>query len=154
MTAPPIPAPLHAYLERLQAIRSGLHPSLIAKLDSGWVILGDSQFLPGYCLLIADPVVATLNELRGPARQHFLQDVARVGDAVLQVTAALRINYQILGNLCPALHAHIIPRYSWEEPSNLTSPNALYFQTSPPRFDQQQHADLLLRLAAALKAAG
>jgi diadenosine tetraphosphate (Ap4A) HIT family hydrolase len=34
-----------------------------------------------------------------------------IGDALLEVTAAYRINYEILGNTEPALHAHIFPRY-------------------------------------------
>ena len=37
--------------------------------------------------------------------------MATIGDALLEVTGAFRINYEILGNLEPALHAHIIPRY-------------------------------------------
>jgi diadenosine tetraphosphate (Ap4A) HIT family hydrolase len=37
-----------------------------------------------------------------------------VGDALLAVTDAYRINYETLGNSEPALHTHIIPRYRTE----------------------------------------
>ncbi len=40
--------------------------------------------------------------------------MSRVGDALLKVTDACRINYAILGNSNPILHAHIVPRYSSE----------------------------------------
>lgn len=36
-------------------VRSGDHPAVIAKLRSGYVTMAESQFLPGYCLLLADP---------------------------------------------------------------------------------------------------
>lgn len=42
--------------------------------------------------------------------------MAALGDAVLAVTSAERINYEILGNVDPALHAHVIPRHATEEP--------------------------------------
>ncbi len=41
-------------------------------------------------------------------------DVLRIGDALLAVTGAHRINYETLGNSEPALHTHIIPRYANE----------------------------------------
>ncbi|MGD0749887.1 MAG: hypothetical protein ABSA23_00600 [Anaerolineales bacterium] len=44
--------------------------------------------------------------------------MALVGDALLEVTGAYRINYGILGNSDPFLHAHIVPRYL-TEPENL-----------------------------------
>ena len=34
-----------------------------------------------------------------------------MGDAILEVTGAARINYEIARQQRPALHVHIIPRY-------------------------------------------
>ena len=82
---------------------------VVARVKSGWVVLGDPQILPGYCLLLPDPVVPHLNALERDARRAFLEEMARVGDAVLAVTGAERINYEILGNVEPALHAHVFP---------------------------------------------
>jgi diadenosine tetraphosphate (Ap4A) HIT family hydrolase len=69
------------------------------------------QFLRGYCILRAVPTVASLNELSPAQRAQFLTDMARVGDALLAVTGAARVNYGIFGNFDPTLHAHIVPRY-------------------------------------------
>jgi GNAT superfamily N-acetyltransferase/diadenosine tetraphosphate (Ap4A) HIT family hydrolase len=41
----------------------------------------------------------------------FIQDVQRAGDALLRVTGAVRINYEIHANSMPHLHAHLFPRY-------------------------------------------
>jgi diadenosine tetraphosphate (Ap4A) HIT family hydrolase len=77
-------------------------------------VLGDSQFLPGYSLLLPDPVVPSLNDLPHDRRTQFLQDMAAVGDALLKVTDTIRINYAIYGNADAALHAHIFARYRSE----------------------------------------
>lgn len=111
----PYPTLIH---ERVAQCNAGQYPKAVAQMKSGWVVLGDSQFLKGYCLLLPDPVVAHLNDFAGETRQQFLSDMAALGDAVLAVTGALRINYEMLGNLQPALHAHVFPRYD-NEPDDL-----------------------------------
>ena len=103
---------------RVEAARCGKHPSLVARLPSGWAVLGDKQVLKGYCLLLPDPVVPHLNALTGADRLQFLGDMAKLGDAILHVTGAVRINYEMLGNLEPALHAHVVPRH-FNEPVTL-----------------------------------
>src|ERR1700759_3729411 len=96
---------------QVAAAREGREPRVIARLYSGWAVFGERQFLRGYALLLPDPVVPTLNALGAQQRAAYLQDVARLGDAVLKLTGAARINYAILGNQDPALHTHVIPRY-------------------------------------------
>lgn len=102
--------------EQVDAARRGELARVVAKMASGWAVLGDPQITRGYCLLLPDPVVRDLNELTGAAREQFLHDMASLGDAVLAVTGAERINYEILGNVEPALHAHVVPRHANEDP--------------------------------------
>jgi diadenosine tetraphosphate (Ap4A) HIT family hydrolase len=100
--------------QRVAAARRSENPYVIAKMASGWLVIGDVQPLDGYCLLLADPVVESLNALVGAERQAYLTDMARIGDALLAVTRAYRINYETLCNFEPSLHTHIIPRYASE----------------------------------------
>ncbi len=135
---------------RVDLLRAGRDPTFVARLPSGWAVLGDPQVLPGYCLLLPDPVVPTLNALTGAGRAAFLTDMAALGDAVLAVTHAVRINYALFGNLEPALHAHVIPRYHDEpEPLRSAQPWA-YDWKAAPAFDPEQHRDLGNRIHAAL----
>jgi diadenosine tetraphosphate (Ap4A) HIT family hydrolase len=135
---------------RVDALRAGRDPSFVARLASGWAVLGNPQVLPGYCLLLPDPVVPTLNALAGAERATFLGDMAALGDAVLAVTGALRINYAVFGNLDPALHAHVIPRYH-DEPEGLrTAQPWAYDWSVAPAFDPERHRDLGNRIHAAL----
>jgi diadenosine tetraphosphate (Ap4A) HIT family hydrolase len=100
--------------ERVAAARRGENPYVIAKLPSGWLVMGDVQPLDGYVLLLADPVVESPNALGREARIQYSLDTIRIGDALLAVTGAYRINYETLGNSEPSLHTHIIPRYMAE----------------------------------------
>lgn len=103
---------IHRHVEEA---RSG-GPRVIARMASGWAVMGESQLLPGYCLLLPDPVVGSLNELPPAERAVYLDEMALLGDAVARASALKprRINYEILGNLEPALHAHLFPRYDSE----------------------------------------
>jgi len=74
--------------ERVELARRGANETVICRLPSGWAVMGDVQFLPGYCLLLADPVVASLNDLDDARRAEFLRDMAHLGDAILQVTGS------------------------------------------------------------------
>ncbi|HTB66793.1 MAG TPA: HIT domain-containing protein [Steroidobacteraceae bacterium] len=128
--------------QQVVAAREGKDPRVVARLFCGWVVFGERQFVRGYVLLLPDPVVPTLNALGAKERGQFLLDMARLGDALLKVTNALRINYAILGNLEPALHAHVIPRYA-EEPEALRTahPWAHDWQAAP-LFDRGEYAAL------------
>jgi diadenosine tetraphosphate (Ap4A) HIT family hydrolase len=123
---------------------------LIARMSSGWAVLGTAQFLRGYSLLLPDPVVPHLNAMPTIYREQFLQDMAALGDAVLKVTGALRINYAMFGNAEPALHAHVVPRYTDEAPELRTAHPWAYDWTNAAQFDQPMHAVLLRQLRAVL----
>lgn len=130
--------------ERVAAARRDENPFVIGPMRSGWAVMGDEQLLTGYALLLADPVVGSLNALHGEARTQFLEDMAALGDAVLAATGARRINYAIYGNLVPELHAHVIPRSDNEPEKFRTAPYWLYpsaeREASP--FDARQHEPL------------
>jgi diadenosine tetraphosphate (Ap4A) HIT family hydrolase len=119
---------------------------VVCRMPSGWAVLGDPQILPGYCLLLSDPVVPDLNALGGESRRQFLEDMGRLGDAVLAEMAAERINYEILGNLEPALHAHVIPRYTWEVPERRRTAVWSHDWGAAPAFAAEQDGPLAGRL--------
>ena len=111
--------PPHAIQRRVDRIRAGEDPELLARMPSGWAILGKYQPEPlrGCCMLLPDPVVASPNDLTEPQRAAFFCDLVRIGDAVLGVTGAERINYLVLCNQVPELHGHCVPRFANEDPT-------------------------------------
>jgi diadenosine tetraphosphate (Ap4A) HIT family hydrolase len=137
------------------AARAGRNPRVIARLRSGWAVFGERQFVRGYVLLLPDPVVPDLNALAVPERDAFLGDMGRLGDALLEVSGAWRINYAIFGNEQPALHAHVIPRYSHEPEALRARHPWCYDWNAAPLFARpacQELADGLLRVLERLKA--
>jgi diadenosine tetraphosphate (Ap4A) HIT family hydrolase len=135
---------------RVDRLRAGEDPTFIERLPSGWAVMSEQQVLIGYCLLLPDPVVPNLNALGGEARRAFLDDMAALGDAVLAATGAIRINYAILGNLDPALHAHVIPRYANEPAENRTAHPWTYEWSRAPRFDPVAQAELVAAIRTRL----
>lgn len=138
--------------ERLAQLERGENPAFIARMAGGFAVMGDSQFLPGYCLLLAFPQVEKLNDLAGAERAQFLEDMARLGDAVLKATGCKRINYSIYGNLDPFLHAHVFPRYEDEDPAYATAPPMSIpgeVRAAVP-FDPLAHGELMAKIRANL----
>jgi len=139
--------------QRVRAAQSNENPTVICRMPSGWAVIGDHQFIPGYTLLLPDPVVADLNSLTGTRRTRFLDDMALIGDALLEVTPAYRINYEILGNSDQALHAHIFPRF-WSEPEAARAVPVWMGYTSQERcsrpFDIRRDQDLIDTIAGSI----
>lgn len=130
---------------RVEQTRRGENPTVICRMTSGWAVLGDSQFLRGYSLL-PDPVVPDLNAPDTPGRTRFLLDMTLLGDALLEVTDAARINYSIFSNSDAALHAHVAPRYSSEPETLRRGPPSFYDRKTAPKFDPERDAALISQL--------
>jgi diadenosine tetraphosphate (Ap4A) HIT family hydrolase len=98
----------------------------MARMRSGFAVIGDTQHLPGYSLLLTDdPAVNHLTDLDWERRKEFLFDLSLLGEAVERACrdgGLRRINYEVLGNAEPILHGHVHPRYDWEPPDKITGP--------------------------------
>ncbi|MFI1003285.1 HIT family protein [Streptomyces galbus] len=118
--------------DRIGAALRGENPTVLRRLESGFAVIGDVQFLPGYCVLLVDePGVQRLSDLPRPKRLAFLSAMDRLGGAVERACGRLdpgfrRVNLEILGNTDPFLHAHVWPRYEWEPAELVGKPVWLY----------------------------
>jgi len=146
--------PLTAIHAQVVAAREGRDPRVIARLFSGWAVFGEQQFVRGYALLLPDPVVPNLNALGARERIAFLSDMSRLGDALLKVTGATRINYAIFGNQEPALHAHVIPRYGDEPEALRTAQPWAYDWSAAPVFERAAYHELASNLLRELTRLG
>jgi diadenosine tetraphosphate (Ap4A) HIT family hydrolase len=146
-----LPTAIH---RRVADARAGRDDTVLGRCASGWAVFGQRQFVPGYLLLLPDPVVPDLNALPAERRAQFLLDMSRLGDALMRVAAPVRINYAIFGNVEPALHAHVIPRYRTEpEPMQTQHPWA-YDWNAASEFDVAAMAPLATSLRAELSRLG
>ena len=143
----PVETAIH---RRVADARAGRDNTVLGRCASGWAVFGHQQFVEGYLLLLPDPVVPDLNALTPERRAQFLLDMSHLGDALVRTTAPLRINYAIFGNLEPALHAHVIPRYR-NEPENLRTQHPwTYDWSKAPTYDPMVATPLMRALRTEL----
>jgi diadenosine tetraphosphate (Ap4A) HIT family hydrolase len=146
--------------DRIGSALRGENPTVLTRLGSGFAVIGDTQFLPGYCVLLTDdPLVNRLTDMPRERRLEFLADMDLLAEAVSNVCSRRdrgfnRINYQILGNTDHYLHAHVHARYSWE-PAELTGRPWSHYpaetRDAPATMLGPQHDDLRADLTAEIE---
>lgn len=92
----------------------------ITELDDCYVVLNRDQFFPGYSFVLAKAHVTELFHLDVATRQGIIEEVNRVAAALHRVFKPTKINYELLGNMVPHMHWHLVPRFSddplWPKP--------------------------------------
>ncbi len=97
----------------------------IAELEHSYLLLNRDQFFTGYCLLFTKSHVTELFHLDKAVRQGLMEEVNMVARALFDCFAPAKINYELLGNMAPHIHWHVVPRFSsdplwprpiWSEP--------------------------------------
>lgn len=86
----------------------------IVELKYSYVILNRDQFFPGYTLLFSKSHVTELFYLDREVRVGLMEEVSRVAKAVYEAFSPAKINYELLGNMVPHIHWHIVPRFASE----------------------------------------
>ena len=87
------------------------HGYFVADLAASRLRLGLEQHVPGYCVLIARRHVREPYQLDAAERAAYFEDLMRVGAALERVYRADKLNFSLLGNGNPHLHAHVQPRF-------------------------------------------
>ena len=147
--------------DRVGAALEGRNPTVLRRMRAGFAVIGDVQFLPGYCVLISDARgVDRLTDLPRSRRLEFLADLDELGEAVETVCGRRdplfrRVNLEIQGNYDAFLHAHVWPRYEWEGPDLVWRPVALHpleewRDPSPDTVLGPQHDELRTELGTEL----
>lgn len=92
----------------------------IVELDHSYAILNRDQFFPGYTLLFTKEHVTELFHLDRAVRTGLMEEVSRVAAALYAVFQPAKINYELLGNMVPHIHWHLVPRFAgdplWPRP--------------------------------------
>jgi diadenosine tetraphosphate (Ap4A) HIT family hydrolase len=143
--------------DRISAAQRDENPLVMARMRSGFAVIGDTQHLPGYSLLlIDDPSVNHLTDLTWEHRKEFLFDLSLIGEALQQACrdGLRRINYDVLGNAVPVLHGHVHPRYEWEPPDKISVPVWRYpkeERNAPEHeYSDEKHGELRATITAEL----
>ena len=69
--------------DRIGSALRGENPTVIARMPGGFAVMGDPQWLPGYCVLLTDnPKAERLSDLSNAERSAYLGSMADLGEAV------------------------------------------------------------------------
>lgn len=128
---------------------SPAHPDLVAELPASWLLLGDHQALPGYCVLWSKAHVKELHELEPAAYDAFMRDLRQASAAVAKATACWKLNTVSLGNVVQHAHVHLYPR-SAMDPERLKHP-FVHEADFGQRGTSQQRTALIALLRQALQ---
>lgn len=142
----------------IAAALRGENPMVMARMRTGFAVIGDTQHLPGYSLLLTDDLeVDHPTDLPWSRRRDFFFDLSLLGEAVFAVTrerGAHRINYEVLGNSWPHLHGHVHARYEWEPRDKISGPVWRYPKelrdAAEHAYDDAQHGQLRAAITAEL----
>jgi diadenosine tetraphosphate (Ap4A) HIT family hydrolase len=144
--------------DRIGSAHRGENPMVMARMRSGFAVIGDTQHLPGYSLLLCDdPSVDHLTDLDWPRRSQFLFDLSLIGEAVqaaCREDGLRRVNYEVLGNSLSWLHGHVHPRYGWEPAERIGWPVWCYpdaeRSAAKHAYSDDMHGELRSRITGEL----
>lgn len=97
----------------------------IAQLEYCQVMLNRDQFFAGYTFVFTRHHVTELFHLEQTVRSAVMEEVSSVAAALYTILQPAKINYELLGNMVPHMHWHIVPRFTddplwprpiWSEP--------------------------------------
>ncbi|AJE04265.1 HIT family protein [Geobacter pickeringii] len=97
----------------------------IAELEHTYVLLNRDQFFPGYTFVFTKEHVTELFHLPPRVRQGIVEEVTVVAEALYNLLRPAKMNYELLGNMVPHMHWHLVPRFAtdplwprpiWSEP--------------------------------------
>lgn len=86
----------------------------VVELEHSFVVLNRDQYFPGYTLLFTRQHVTELFHLDRAVRSGLMEEVSRVAEALFTVFRPDKINYELLGNMVPHIHWHLVPRHASE----------------------------------------
>ena len=78
------------------------------------VIRADEAGFPAFYRVVWNTHVAEFSDLDAPSRQHCMDVVAVVEQALRDVLQPTKINLAALGNMVPHLHWHVVARFGWD----------------------------------------
>ena len=139
--------------DKIAQCQAGMHPGFIAEMESGYAVLGDSQYFRGYSLLLSKTPATELDELAPDERLKYLEEMALLAQAVREVVQPYKLNYECLGNTVHHLHWHVFPR-RLDEPqfakpvwTCMPSPE----EADQYKLDPERHGPMLEAIRAELK---
>ena len=120
------------------------HSIAIADLSFSRLFLQKNQYVQGYCVLMCHRHVVEPHELASDERTMYFDDLALIGRVLQRAFGADKLNYNILGNIIPHLHTHLLPRYFTDDaPHRPIDPGLKGHEVILPKAGYQDRIELI-----------
>ena len=83
----------------------------ITEFDCCRLMLNRDQFFPGYSFLFTRQHVTELFLLDKDLRATLIEEVSMVAAVLYTIYKPDKMNYELIGNMVPHIHWHIVPRF-------------------------------------------
>ena len=117
---------------KLGSVSEGKNFLFVHEFRSSVLLVGDHQYFPGYCLLIAKRHVREIHDLPRFDRSSLFEELMMAGEAISISYKPWKLNYASFGNVDEHVHWHIMPRYE-SDPDHTENPfkNSSVFMQKP-----------------------
>lgn len=112
----------------------------IVDLAVSTAFLYRDQAFRGRCLVTLREHYTELFQLTPAMRTALMEDVTRIAEALFRALSPIKINYELLGNLVPHIHWHLIPRFREDG----IYPKPIWAGQQPPRTLAAAERDTLI----------
>lgn len=100
--------------KRLDLLKSAGDTAMIYEFPHSYLLLGNHQYFPGYCVLYYKQHVRELHELSPEIQAALSKELMQATTAIVRAFNPWKMNHACLGNRDQHIHWHIIPRYESE----------------------------------------
>jgi diadenosine tetraphosphate (Ap4A) HIT family hydrolase len=83
----------------------------VAELECCRLMLNRDQYFPGYSFLFTRQHVTELFLLDKDLRATLMEEISLVAAALYTIYKPDKMNYELIGNMVPHIHWHIVPRF-------------------------------------------
>lgn len=101
---------------------TNVHSELLFEVPGSYARLMFNQTKAGYTAVIAKRHAAELFDLSPEELRLFWIDVSAVAHTITSIFSPVKIDYLVMGHLCPHVHCHVYPQYENDDPHGLLNP--------------------------------
>lgn len=98
--------------DRVKNASEGTYPFLIHEFEHSYLMLGEHQFYPGYCVLVLKEHYREMTDLPKDLQENFFQEMMTSSAAIQRAFSPKKMNMCSLGNVVEHIHWHFFPRYA------------------------------------------
>lgn len=137
--------------QRIELIKEHKNPYFVREMATGYVVLADTQYFPGYTIFLAKIHVTELHLMPEKLKLQFLNEMSQVSEACSIAFHADKMNIEMLGNGDSHAHWHLLPRHNGDTPKPgpiwWVDPEIMYADDSAPTSEELEAMKSKLQIA-------